>query len=76
MLFNSGPLPTFIRPGLMGRDYPRQERSWQLSANDADGLAPRSRTSSFALRGRPRNVRELGKQLADAVGRNTKLRLP
>jgi TolB-like protein len=29
-----------------------------------DGLAPRSRTSSFAFRGRPRNVSEVGKQLA------------
>jgi TolB-like protein/Tfp pilus assembly protein PilF len=29
-----------------------------------DGLAPRSRTSSYAFRGRPRNVREVGKQLA------------
>jgi TolB-like protein/Flp pilus assembly protein TadD len=29
-----------------------------------DGLAPRSRTSSFAFKGQPRNVREVGKQLA------------
>ncbi len=29
-----------------------------------DGLAPRSRTSSFALRGKPRNIREAGKELA------------
>jgi adenylate cyclase len=29
-----------------------------------DGLAVRSRTSSFAFKGKPRNVREMGKQLA------------
>src|SRR5262249_40165489 len=29
-----------------------------------DGLAPRSRTSSFVFKGQPRNVREVGKQLA------------
>jgi TolB-like protein/tetratricopeptide (TPR) repeat protein len=29
-----------------------------------DGLAPRSRTSSFAFKGKPRNIREVGKQLA------------
>ena len=29
-----------------------------------EGLAPRSRTSSFALKGKPRNVREAGKKLA------------
>ncbi len=29
-----------------------------------DGLAPRSRTSSFEFKGKPRNVREVGKQLA------------
>jgi TolB-like protein len=29
-----------------------------------DGLAPRSRTSSFAFKGQPRNMREVGKQLA------------
>src|SRR5260370_16606507 len=28
-----------------------------------DGLAPRSRTSCFAFKGKPRNVREVGKQL-------------
>jgi TolB-like protein len=28
-----------------------------------DGLAPRSRTSSFAFKGKPRNMRETGKQL-------------
>ncbi len=28
-----------------------------------DGLAPRSRTSSLAFKGKPRNVREVGKQL-------------
>jgi TolB-like protein len=29
-----------------------------------DGLAPRSRTSSFALKGKPRNIREAGRELA------------
>src|SRR6202023_550013 len=29
-----------------------------------DGLSPRSRTSSFAFKGKPRNVREAGKELA------------
>ncbi len=29
-----------------------------------DGLAPRSRTSSFAFKGKPRNIREVGKELA------------
>jgi len=29
-----------------------------------EGLAPRSRTSSFALKGKPRNIREAGKELA------------
>jgi TolB-like protein/Flp pilus assembly protein TadD len=29
-----------------------------------DGLAPRSRTSSFTFKGKPRNLREAGKQLA------------
>ena len=29
-----------------------------------DGLAPRSRTSSFALKGKPRNVRQAGRELA------------
>lgn len=29
-----------------------------------EGLAPRSRTSSFAFKGRPRNLREAGKELA------------
>jgi len=29
-----------------------------------DGLAPRSQTSSFQFKGKPRNVREVGKQLA------------
>jgi TolB-like protein len=29
-----------------------------------DGLAPRSQTSSFAFKGRPRNVREVGRELA------------
>ena len=29
-----------------------------------DGLSPRSRTSSFAFKGKPLNVREAGKQLA------------
>jgi TolB-like protein len=28
-----------------------------------EGLAPRSRTSSFALKGKPRNIREAGKEL-------------
>jgi TolB-like protein len=28
-----------------------------------DGLSPRSRTSSFAFKGKPRNVREVGKEL-------------
>ena len=28
-----------------------------------DGLSPRSRTSSFALKGKPRNIRESGKEL-------------
>src|SRR5262249_29719984 len=33
-----------------------------------DGLAPRSQTSSFVFKGKPRNVREVGKQLeADYV---------
>ena len=29
-----------------------------------EGLAPRSRTSSFALKGKPRNIREAGRELA------------
>ena len=29
-----------------------------------DGLAPRSRTSSFALKGKPRNIRQSGRELA------------
>ena len=29
-----------------------------------DGLSPRSRTSSFAFKGKPRNVRDVGKELA------------
>jgi adenylate cyclase len=29
-----------------------------------DGLAPRSRTSSFAYKGKPRNIRDVGKELA------------
>jgi TolB-like protein len=29
-----------------------------------DGLSPRSRTSSFAFKGKPRNVREVGKELS------------
>ena len=29
-----------------------------------DGLAPRSRTSSFALKGKPRNIRQAGRELA------------
>ena len=29
-----------------------------------DGLAPRSRTSSFAFKGKPRNIREAGRELA------------
>lgn len=40
-----------------------------------DGLVPRSRTSSFAFRGRPRNVREVGKQLgADYILEGSVLR--
>jgi len=41
-----------------------------------DGLAPRSRTSSFALKGKPRNIREVGKQLAvDYVVEGSVLRI-
>ncbi len=29
-----------------------------------DGLAPRSRTSSFAMKGKPRNIRQAGRELA------------
>jgi TolB-like protein len=40
-----------------------------------DGLAPRSRTSSFAFKGKPRNVHEVGKQLdADYVLEGSVLR--
>jgi TolB-like protein len=40
-----------------------------------DGLAPRSRTSSFAFKGQPRNVREVGKQLqADYILEGSVLR--
>jgi TolB-like protein/Flp pilus assembly protein TadD len=40
-----------------------------------DGLAPRSRTSSFAFRGKPPNIREVGKQLgADYILEGSVLR--
>ena len=40
-----------------------------------DGLAVRSETSSFALKGRPRNIREAGKQLeADYILEGSVLR--
>jgi adenylate cyclase len=40
-----------------------------------DGLAPRSRTSSFAFKGKPRNVHDVGKQLdADYVLEGSVLR--
>jgi TolB-like protein len=40
-----------------------------------DGLAPRSRTSSFAFRGKPPNMREVGKQLgADYILEGSVLR--
>ena len=40
-----------------------------------DGLAPRSQTSSFAFKGKPRNVREVGKQLdADYILEGSVLR--
>ncbi len=32
--------------------------------SEFDGLAPRSRTSSFALKGKPRNIRQAGRELA------------
>jgi TolB-like protein len=40
-----------------------------------DGLSPRSRTSSFAFKGKPRNVREVGKELdADYIVEGSVLR--
>ncbi len=40
-----------------------------------EGLAPRSRTSSFALKGKPRNIREAGKELtADYIVEGSVLR--
>jgi TolB-like protein len=41
-----------------------------------EGLSPRSRTSSFAFKGKPRNVREVGKELeADYIVEGSVLRI-
>ena len=47
-------------------DYLADGLSDELISNLStfDGLAPRSRTSSFALKGKSRNIREAGKELA------------
>jgi len=58
-------------------DYFADGLTDELISNFAiiDGLAPRSRTSSFAFRGKPRNVREIGRQLeADYILESSVLR--
>src|SRR5207244_3047954 len=48
-----------------GNDYLADGFTDELIRNLSiiDGLAPRSRTSSFALKGKPRNIREVGREL-------------
>jgi len=49
-----------------GEDYLADGLTDELIRNLSafEGLAPRSRTSSFALKGKPRNIRQAGRELA------------